>query len=50
MKETKNKTEKPTEATQTQHPAEKKKRLNRTMEAARRLRGHLIVNDPKFLV
>jgi hypothetical protein len=49
MKEIKNKTEKPTEATQTQQPAEKKK-LNKTMESFRRLRGHLVVNDPKFLV
>ena len=28
----------------------KKKRVSRTLEAARRLKGSLIVNDPKFLL
>lgn len=28
----------------------KKKKVSRTLEAARRLKGSLIVNDPKFLL
>ncbi|MDR0891650.1 MAG: hypothetical protein LBN24_03460 [Mediterranea sp.] len=41
---------KPEEAVATKEKATpKKKRVNKTMEAARRLKGHLIVYDPKFL-
>lgn len=41
----------PDTQTQEQEPkTEKKKKVSKTLEAARRLKGRLIVNDPKFLL
>jgi hypothetical protein len=46
MKTTKKET---TEAVAKKVPTPKKKRVSKTLEAARRLKGSIIVYDPKFL-
>lgn len=47
MKEDKKKTE---EKVEIKMSKTKKKKVSKTLEAARRLKGSLIVNDPKFLL
>ncbi|GFZ39361.1 hypothetical protein [Bacteroides nordii] len=47
MKEKKEKAEE--EKVETKEPKTKKK-VSKTLEAARKLKGSLIVNDPKFLL
>lgn len=36
--------------TEAKEQKSKKKKVSKTLEAARRLKGSLIVNDPKFLL